>query len=127
MFFRYTLAINVGIKLQLPQLPSTKPVSDIVLSSVWKKISNEPFPDVYAFTFDDGDFVRMSNLLKTTPGIMDTRVETVGAGFDNKYVEACSFQFKGQMIILVKQSANLTDCLERELRLISSGDFSLKL
>ena len=113
--------------MQLPQLPSTNPVSDRVLSSVWKKISNEPFPDVYAFTFDDRDFVRMSNLLQTTPGIMDARVEKVGVGFDNKYVEACTFEFKGQMIILVKQSADLTDCLERELRLISSGDFSLKL
>jgi hypothetical protein len=105
------------IVLQLPQLPSTDPVSDRILISVWKKISDKPIPEVYAFTFDDRDFLRMVNLLQTTPGMISTRGE-YGLGFDNKNVEARTFQFKDTFIILIKQDAPLSDCLEHELRQI---------
>ncbi len=105
------------IVLQLPQLPSTDPVSDKILISAWKKISDKPIPEVYAFTFDDRDFLRIVNLLQTTPGMISTRGD-YGLGFDNKNVKARTFQFKGTFIILVKQDASLIDCLEHELRQI---------
>jgi len=103
--------------LQLPQLPSTDQVSDRILINVWKKLSDKPIPEVYAFTFDDRDFLRMVNLLQTTPGMISTR-EEYGLGFNNKNVEARIFQFKETFIILVKQDAPLFDCLEQELRQI---------
>jgi hypothetical protein len=105
------------IVLQLPQLPSTDPVSDKILINVWKKISDKPIPEVYAFTFDDRDFLRMVNLLQTTPGMISTRRE-YGLSFDNKNVEARTFQFKDTFIILVKQDAPLSECLDNELRQI---------
>ena len=105
------------IILQLPQLPSTDPVSDRILISVWKKISDKPIPEVYAFTFDDRDFLRMVNLLQTTPSMISIEGK-YGLGFDNKNVEARTFQFKGTFIILIKQYAPLNDCLEHELRQI---------
>ena len=103
--------------MQLPQFPSTDPVSDRILISVWKKISDKPIPEIYAFTFDDRDFLRMVNLLQTTPGMIST-IEEDRLGFDIKNVEARTFQFKKTFIILVKQDAPLRDCLERELRQI---------
>ncbi len=112
--------------MQLPQLPSTNPVSDRILESVWKKISDKPMPEIYAFTFDDRDFLRMANLLQTTPNMINTRVEKNGAGFDNKNVEAHTFQFKEKIIILIKQDSTLTDCLEHELRQINSADSFMK-
>ncbi len=59
----------------------------------------------------------MVSLLQTTPGIISTRGE-YGLGLDIENVEACTFQFKETFIILVKQDAPLSGCLERELRQI---------
>jgi hypothetical protein len=102
--------------LKLPQLPSTNQVSEKILNTVWKKISDKPLPEVYAFTFNDRDFLRMSNLLQTTPGMTNLRIEEYRAGFDNNTVKAYTFKFKEKIIILIKQDAHLTDCLEHELR-----------
>ena len=102
--------------MQLPQLPSTNQVSEEILNTVWKKISDKPTPEVYAFTFNDRDFLRMSNLLQTTPGMTNLGIEEHKECFDNKDVKACTFQFKEKIIILVKQDAHLTDSLEHELR-----------
>jgi hypothetical protein len=112
--------------LKIPELPSAKAVSTKRLRSVWKRISDKPFPDVYAFTFDENDFFHMLNLLQKNPGVTDTRLKEYGISFGNKHIEACTFQFKEQMIILVKQTAPLIDCLEHELRHIHSGDFALE-
>ena len=93
--------------MKIPELPSAKAVSTKRLRSVWKRISDKPFPEVYAFTFDENDFRYMLNLLQKNPRVTHTRVKEYGVGFGNKYIEACTFQFKGQMIILVKQTAPL--------------------
>jgi hypothetical protein len=49
--------------------------------------------------------------------MISTRRE-YGLSFDNKNVEARTFQFKDTFIILVKQDAPLSECLENELRQI---------
>ncbi len=110
--------------MNLPKLTSARTVSTKLLKVVWKKISGKPFPDIYAYTFDEKDFDHMLKLLKKNPGVIDTRVKEYGVDFNDKLIEACTFVFEEAFIILVKQSADLVESLEHELTHISQGEFS---
>lgn len=46
-----------------PESLSAKSVSDKLLRSVWEQISDKPFPDVYAYTLEESEF--LSNFLIT--------------------------------------------------------------
>jgi hypothetical protein len=106
--------------LNIPELPSAKPVSTRTVRSVWKKISEKPFPDVYAFTVNDHDFFFLLERVQKNPGVKDTRVKEYGLFFDDKFIEAFSFKVKGHSLILIKQSAPFASSLEHELRHLSS-------
>lgn len=99
-----------------PEIKSAKVVSNKVLKSVWKLISDMPLPDIYAYTLTDRAFISTMTSLQETTGVIDNRVEEYGVNFDNKLIEALSFEFKGHMIILVKESVPLVSALEHELR-----------
>ena len=104
----------------IPTIHSAKSVSTKTLRSVWKKISDKPFPDVFAFTLDDDEFLSDLRLLQKTAGVIDTKVEEYGVDFSNKYIEACTFEFEGHMIIFVREKVPLIDALEHELKHVES-------
>jgi len=106
--------------LNIPELPSAKPVSIRTVRSVWKKISEKPLPDVYAFTVNDNDFFFLLERVQKNPSVKDTRIKEYGLDFDNKFIEAFSFKAKGHFLILIKQSAPFASSLEHELRHLSS-------
>ncbi len=110
--------------MKLPELTSARTVSTKLLKSVWKETTNKPFPTMYAYTFDEKDFVHMLKLLQRNPSVVDTRVKEYGVDFNDKYIEACTFVFEEAFIILVKQSADLIESLNHELKHISQGKFS---
>jgi len=101
--------------LIIPELPSAKPISTRTVRSVWKKISDKPFPDVYAFTVNDHDFFFLLDRVQKNPGVKDTRVKEYGLLFDNKFIEAFSFKVNSHFLILIKQSAPFAPSLEHEL------------
>ena len=107
---------------KIPEINSAKSISTKRLRNVWKRISDKPLPDVYAFVLEDNEFLSTLNLLRKQAGIVDTRVREYGVDFPNKFVEACTFKFKGHWVVLVKQSVSLNDALEHELRHIYSGN-----
>jgi len=102
--------------MKIPDLPSAKAVPPKTVLSVWKKISDKPFPDVYAFTVDNKDFFFLLERVQKNPGVKDTRMKEYGLDFDNKFIEAFSFKVRGHFLILIKQSAPLDASLEHELR-----------
>jgi len=110
-----------------PGIHSAKNVSSRLLRSVWKGISDKPFPDVYAFTLEDRDFLSTLDLLQKQKRVIDTRVKEYGVDFDNKFIEACTFEFKGHLVILVKETVSLVDVLEHELRHVASWNFQGKV
>jgi hypothetical protein len=110
--------------LKLPKLTSARSVSTKLIRDVWKKLSDKPLPNVYAYTFDEKDFMKMLRLLEKNPNIIDTRVKEYGINFSDKYIEACTFVFEDAFIILVKQSVDLVESLEHELSHICKGEFS---
>ncbi len=112
--------------MKIPEVPSAKNVSRKHLLSIWKKISDKPLPDVYAFTLDDNDFFFLLERVQKNPGVKDTRAKEYGVDFDNRLIEAFSFKAKGHFLILIKQSASLSASLEHELRHIISETFELK-
>ena len=105
--------------MNIPELPSAKPVSTRTVRSVWKKISDKPFPDVYAFIVDDKDFFFLLERVQENPGMKDTRVKEYGVNFDNRFIEAFSFKVKGHFLIVIKKSVSLNASLEHELRHLS--------
>ncbi len=108
--------------MKIPELPSIKVVSQRRLKNIWKKISSKPFPEIYAFTLDDGDFLFLLELLQKNQGAEDSRVKEYGVDFDDRFIEACSFVFEGYFMVYVKQSASLDVCLEHELKHILSDE-----
>jgi hypothetical protein len=102
--------------LNIPGLPSARAVSTRTLKSVWKKLSDKPLPEAYAFTLNSRDFLFILEQIQKTPGVKDTRIKEYGVDFDNSFIEACSFEFEDHWLILVKQSASLRDSLEHELK-----------
>ena len=99
-----------------PEIKSVKTVSNKTLKSVWKKISDSPLPDVLAYTMTDKAFRSNLKLLQKSDGVIDTRVKEYGVDFNNKFIEACTFEFEGHLVIFVKESVPLVDALEHELR-----------
>ena len=103
-----------------PETQSAKSVSQKVLRSVWERISDKPVPDVYAYTLEDSEFLSTLKLLQKQNSIIDTRVKEYGVKIDNKFIEACTFKFKGHFVIFVKQSVPLVDALNHELTHVAS-------
>lgn len=95
---------------------SADPISQKALLNVWRSISDKPLPKIAAFRFPDKQFYQVLEILQSNEGVTDTRVQEYGVNFDNSLIEACTFEFEGQMIILVKESSDLTESLEHELR-----------
>lgn len=85
-----------------------------------KKITDKPFPEVYAFTVDDKNFFFLLDKVQKNPSVKDTRVKEYGIDFDNKFIEALSFKAKGHFLIIIKKSVPLSASLEHELRHIIS-------
>jgi hypothetical protein len=106
--------------MKIPGVPSAKSVSNKRLTNIWKKISDNPLPEMHAFTLNDRDFFFLLDKIQKTPGVKDTRVKEYGVDFDNRFIEAFSFKAKGHFLILIKQSASLGASLEHELRHIIS-------
>ena len=106
-----------------PETASAKSISKKLLRSIWKKISNKPLPDVYAYTLEENEFLSTLELLQKQNQVIDTRVKEYGVKVDNKFIEACTFKFKGHFVIFVKQAAPLVDALEHELKNISTWKF----
>jgi hypothetical protein len=104
------------VSVMSSKIKSAKSVSDKTLLNVWEQISDKPLPDIYAYVLEDKAFLSTVESLQKHKGVVDTRVKEYGADFDNRLIEACTFEFKGHLIILVKKSANLADSLEHELR-----------
>ena len=104
---------------------SAKSVSKKLLRSVWERISDKPFPDVYAFTLEDSEFLSTLALLQKQNWVIDTRVKEYGVKFD-KFIEAYTFKLKGYFVIFVKQTVPLVDVLEHELRHVASWNFKGK-
>jgi hypothetical protein len=113
---------NAGLNLA----GRAKPVSDRLLLKVWKRVSDKPLPDVYAFTFEDADFYLVLGSLRKNKGVVDTRKKEYGVDFDDNFVDACTFEFKGHLIIFVKESAPLAECLEHELQHVKNWKFQFE-
>ena len=54
--------------MKIPELPSAKAVSTKRLRSVWKRISDKPLPDVYAFTLEENEFLSNFELVAEEQG-----------------------------------------------------------
>jgi hypothetical protein len=106
-----------------PETRSAQSVSNKILRSVWGKISDKPFPDVYAFTLEENEFLSTLELLQKQNKVIDTRVKEYGIKVDNKFIEACTFKFKGHFVIFVKQTVPLVDALKHELGHVASWNF----
>ena len=99
-----------------PEIKSVKTISNKILRSVWKGISDKPLPDVLAYTLTDKAFISNLKLLQKNRGVIDTRVKEYGMDFNNEFIEAFTFEFEGHLIVFVRESVPLVDALEHELR-----------
>jgi len=91
-------------------------ISDKTVLKIWKKISDKPLPDIYAYTLEDEFFFSFLKLVQSNKGVIDTRIKEYGVKVDNLFIEAFTFEFNGKKVIFVKKSANLASSLEHELR-----------
>lgn len=105
---------------------SASSISRRTLRAVWKKSFDTPLPNVLAFTFPDKEFYLVLEILQKNKGIIDTKVKEYGFDFGNEFVEACTFEFDGRLIIFVKASAVLDETLEHELRHVKDWKFQNK-
>ena len=101
--------------MKIPELPSVKIVSDNIVKKSWSKISKKPLPELAAFTLNDKDFKYFLESVQKNPSVKDTRVKEYGVDFDNKFIEAFSFEAKNRFVIVVKQSVPLASSLEHEM------------
>jgi hypothetical protein len=99
-----------------PEIKSVRTVSNKVLRSVWKSISDKPLPDVSAYTLTDKVFISNLKLLQKNRDVIDTRVKEYGMDFNNEFIEACTFEFEGHLIVFVRESVPLVAALEHELK-----------
>ena len=104
----------------IPKIDNVKVVSKRKLISVWKKVTDEPLPDVTAYILKDEEFLKAINLIKKNKGVRDTRVKEYGIDFGDKIIEACTFEFEGHLIVFIKESAALQESLEHELKHVSN-------
>jgi len=110
---------DVVVKLNR-EIYSAKSVPKKLLRSVWTRVSDKPLPDVYAFTLEEKEFLSNLELVQKNKRIIDTRVSEYGVRVPNQFIEALTFEFKGHLIIFVKQTVPLVDALEHELRHVAS-------
>ena len=104
----------------IPEIKLVKVIPKKALKTVWKKVSDKPLPDVSAFRLKDEKFLETVNLIRKNKGVTDTRVKEYGRDFDDRFIEACTFEFEGHLIIFVKESASLVESLEHELEHVAT-------
>lgn len=102
-----------------PEVKSAKAISTQTLRAIWKKVSAKPMPKIYAYLLNDKEFLKTVRLIRKNENITDTRVTEYGVDFNNTLIEASTFEFKGNMIVFVKESASLEAALKHELEHIS--------
>ena len=86
-----------------PETQSAKSVSKKILRSVWGKISDKPFPDVYAFTLEENEFLSTLDLLQKQNKVIDTRVKEYGVKIDNKFIEAARSSLRDTLLFLLNK------------------------
>ena len=96
-------------------IKSATVIPNRILKPIWNKVSDKPFPEIYAYSLKDKAFAAALELLQKNKSVKDTRVKEYGIGFDNKLIEACTFEFEGHMVVFVKESVPLIEALEHEL------------
>ncbi len=99
-----------------PKIKSVKTISNKILGNVWKRISDKPLPDVLAYTLTDKAFISNIKLLQKNGGEIDTRFKEYGTDFNVEFIEACTFEFEGHLIVFVRESVPLVNALEHELK-----------
>jgi hypothetical protein len=75
---------------------------------------------------EDSEFLSTLELLQKKNKVIDTRVKEYGVKVDNKFIEACTFRFKGHFVIFVKQTIPLVEALEHELKHVASWNLKDK-
>ena len=97
------------------------------LLSIWKRLSEEPFPKVKAFLLDDTDFDRVLEMRRC--GDDEIReIEEWGRILSLKGTDACVFNPEGSSdfdyVVLVRQNPyhEIDQILEHELSHIVRGD-----
>jgi hypothetical protein len=110
-----------GISLNLADM--AKPVSEKLLLTFWRRVSDKSLPDVYAFTFEDANFYFGRGLSAKKQRRYRHPTKEYGVDFDDGFVDACTFEFKGHLIVFVKESAPLEECLEHEFRHVKDWKF----
>jgi hypothetical protein len=97
------------------------------LVSVWKTLSNEPFPKVRAFEVEDKDFERIIKLRKCWGDVKRELIEW-GRTLTVRGTDACVFNAGGSAdcdyIILIRTNPyhSFEEILKHELRHIAKGD-----
>ncbi len=94
-----------------------KPIPNTTLKTVWKQISDNPLPNVFAFRFPDCIFSGVLEKILSNKGVVDRWISEYRES-GNGDIEACTFELKGRLVILIKESAMLADCLEHELQYV---------
>jgi len=102
-----------------PNIKSAKVIPNKILKTAWKKISDRPLPELYAYALKDSAFLSTLKMLQQNKSVTDSRSEEYNVNFDNKSIEALTFEFEGHMIVFVRDSVPLLDALEHELKHVS--------
>jgi hypothetical protein len=95
---------------------AAKAIPDKTVLKIWRKISDKPLPDIYAYTLEDEFFFSILKQVQSNKGVIDTRIKEYGVKVNNLFIEAFTFEFKRHKIIFVKKSSDLEISLEHELR-----------
>ncbi len=110
-----------GIKIKARPIPKKK------LISIWKTLSDEPFPKVKALQLDGNDFDRVMQLKRCEE---DERreLEEWGRVLTNSGTDACVFNVNEfantEYVILVRENPyhSLGEILKHELAHVAAGD-----
>ena len=110
-----------GLKVKANEIPAEQ------LVSVWKTLSEEPFPKVKAFQLEDNDFERIIKRRKCWGDVRRELLEW-GRVLTVKGTDACIFNadefIDTDYVILIRSSPyhGLAQIIRHELRHIARGD-----
>jgi hypothetical protein len=77
-----------------------KRVSKHDLRNIWKKISDNPFSDLYAFIVEENEFLSTLKLLQKQSWVIDTRIGEYGIEVPNECIDGCTFGIDGRIIVI---------------------------